>query len=174
MLQKICRQSFRYVTCGDEQTVHLTLSRELMTICLLNSHPHPYPYPWCYPYPRFSNASMIRQELVPKDLIQKGERHKTIVQKKSLSWRREYYKLSIQCSEKIKNRKTRRPDSIVTDLYFSLLRTSQNFESKESVWNSCRNYGLIRLNVLPTDWWTMPHGRPSTQNSQTCKQIDAI
>ena len=81
MLQKICRQSFRYVTFGDEQTVHLTLSRELMTICLLNSHPHPYPYPWCYPYPRFSNASMIRQELVPKDLIQKGERHKTIVQK---------------------------------------------------------------------------------------------
>ena len=26
MLQKICRQSFRYVTFGDEQTVHLTLS----------------------------------------------------------------------------------------------------------------------------------------------------
>ena len=66
---------FQIVTFGDEQTVHLTLSRELMTICLLNSHPHPYPYP------RFSNASMIRQELVPKDLIQKGERHKTIVQK---------------------------------------------------------------------------------------------
>ena len=32
--------------------------RELMTICLLNSHPYPYPYPYplCYPYPRFSNA----------------------------------------------------------------------------------------------------------------------
>ena len=26
MLQKICRQSFRFVTFGDEQTVHLTLS----------------------------------------------------------------------------------------------------------------------------------------------------
>ena len=35
--------------------------RELMTICLLNSHPYPYPYPYpcplCYPYPRFSNAA---------------------------------------------------------------------------------------------------------------------
>ena len=40
--------------------------RELMTICLFNSHPypypypyphaHPYPYPLCYPYPRFSNV----------------------------------------------------------------------------------------------------------------------
>ena len=28
--------------------------RELMTICLLNSHPYPYPHP--HPYPRFSNA----------------------------------------------------------------------------------------------------------------------
>ena len=26
MFQKICPQSFRYVTFGDEQTVHLTLS----------------------------------------------------------------------------------------------------------------------------------------------------
>ena len=31
--------------------------RELMTICLLNSHPYPYPCPLCYPYPRFSNAA---------------------------------------------------------------------------------------------------------------------
>ena len=37
--------------------------RELLTICLLNSHPYPYPhphrhpYPWCYPYPRFSNVA---------------------------------------------------------------------------------------------------------------------
>ena len=33
--------------------------RELMTICLVNSHPypHPHPHPWCYPYPRFSNAA---------------------------------------------------------------------------------------------------------------------
>ena len=37
---------------------------ELMTICLLNSHPYPHlhPYPWCYPYPRFSNAAPIPQE----------------------------------------------------------------------------------------------------------------
>ena len=39
---------------------------------------------------------MTRQELVPKDLIQKCERHKTIV--------KVCYKLSIQCTRK-KNRK---------------------------------------------------------------------
>ena len=65
-----------------------------------------------------------------------------------------------------KKQKTKRPDSTVTDLYFSQPRTSLNFrhcfdshtplscESKESVWNSGRNYGLLKIKLLPTDWWT--------------------
>ena len=47
--------------------------------------------------------------------------------KKSLARGRKYYKLLVQRPKTSKKRKTKRPDSTVTDLYFSLLRTSLNF-----------------------------------------------
>ena len=69
---------------------------------------------------------MIRQELVAKDLIQKGERHKTVAQKCPYHEGESITNFQSN-APKIKNRKTRRPDSTVMDLYFSLLRTSLNF-----------------------------------------------
>ena len=71
---------------------------------------------------------MIRQELVAKDLIQKGERNKTIV-----LMRKGVLQTFSPIHQKIKTRKTKRPDSTVTDLYFSQLRTSLNQSDISSI-----------------------------------------
>ena len=51
--------------------------RELMTICLLNSHPYPYPYPYppLHPYPGLTLGVTLTLVLATPNTNDKSETH---------------------------------------------------------------------------------------------------